>query len=111
MRLAELIGTLSLATDAGTGMPDETGLRIATVAARIGARIDASPADRASAFYLALLRFIGCTADSEAAAGAFGDEVALGRETQGVDYGNPRETLAAVLRRARQGKGDRKSVV
>jgi HD-GYP domain-containing protein (c-di-GMP phosphodiesterase class II) len=105
MRLAELIGTLSLATDAGTGMPDETGLRVATVAARIGTLIAASPSDRASAFYISLLRFIGCTADSDTAARVFGDEVALGRETQGVDYGNPREMLSAVLRRARKGKG------
>jgi putative nucleotidyltransferase with HDIG domain len=105
MRLAELIGTLSLATDAGTGMPDETGLRIATVAAKIGTLVDASSSDRASAFYIALLRFIGCTADSEAAASAFGDEVEFGRETQGADYGNPRELLPAVLRLARKGKG------
>jgi len=104
VRLAELVGTLSLATDAGTGMPDETGLRIAAVASRIGALIAASPTERASAFYVAMLRFIGCTADSDAAASAFGDEVALGRETQGLDYGNPRELLPAVLGRARQGK-------
>lgn len=105
MRLAELIGTLSLATDAGTGMPDETGLRIAIAAVKIGALIDASDSDRVSAFFIALLRFIGCTADSEAAAGAFGDEVEFGRETQGADYGNPRELLPAVLRLARKGKG------
>lgn len=105
MRLAELVGTLSLATDAGTGMPDETGLRIAAVADKIGELIAASPANRTRAFYVALLRFIGCTADSHTAADVFGDEVALGRETQGLDYGNPRELLPAVLRLSRKGKG------
>lgn len=105
MRLAELVGTLSLATDAGTGMPDETGLRIAAVADKIGALIRASSSDRARAYYVALLRFIGCTADSHTAADVFGDEVALGIDTQGLDYGNPREMLPAVLRRARKGKG------
>jgi len=105
VRLAELIGTLSLAADAGTGMPDETGIRVATLAATIGARIDATRSDCASAFYLALLRFIGCTADSEAAAALFGDEVAFGSETQGVDYGNAREVMPAVLRHVRKGKG------
>lgn len=105
MRLAELIGTLSLATDAGTGMPDETGLRIATVAARIGTLIGAPPPERASAFYVALLRFVGCTADSNTASHVFGDEVALGRETQGADYGDPGEMTRAVLRYARKDKG------
>jgi hypothetical protein len=32
MRLAELVGTLSTATDAGTGVPDSHALRGATVA-------------------------------------------------------------------------------
>ena len=36
VRLAELMGTLSLATDAGMGMPAEHGLRAAAVAARLG---------------------------------------------------------------------------
>jgi len=105
VRLVELIGTLSLAADAGTGMPDETGLRVATVASKIAACLDASPSDRASAYYLALLRFIGCTANSDAAADVFGDEVEFGNETQGLDYGNPREMLPAVMRHARKGKG------
>jgi putative nucleotidyltransferase with HDIG domain len=105
VRLAELIGTLSLAADAGTGMPDETGLRVATAAAKIGACIGASQADRASAFYLAVLRFIGCTAEGDAAAEAFGDEIGFGTETQGLDYGNPREMLPAVMKYVRKGKG------
>jgi len=105
MRLVELVGTLSLAADAGTGMPDETGLRVATVAAKVGQCIEASAEDRSSSFYLAMLRFIGCTGDSTRAADAFGDEVEFGRATQGLDYGNPREMLPAVLRIARKDKG------
>jgi hypothetical protein len=34
MRLAELVGTLSTATDAGTGVPDSHALRGATIAVR-----------------------------------------------------------------------------
>lgn len=105
MRLAELTGTLSLATDAGIGVPDETGLRVATAATKIGACIDVPRSDCVSAFYLALLRFIGCTADSAAAANLLGDETEFAAETVGLDYWNAREMLPAVMRHARKGKG------
>lgn len=111
MRLAELIGTLSLATDAGTGMPEETGPRVASVAAKIGAQLGATTAECSSAYYLALLRWIGCSADSDTAADVFGDEVSFGTDTQGVDYGDPREMFPAMLRFLRKGKGTLEGMV
>lgn len=105
MRLAELIGTLSLATDAGTGMPEDRGLRASALASRLAEVTSASPRDRADAFYLTQLRYTGCTADSDLAANLFGDEIEFGRETLGMDYGNPREMLPEVMRRVRRGKG------
>lgn len=105
MRLVELVGTLSLATDAGTGMPDETGLRMATAAAKIGELLDASLEDRTNAFYLALLRFLGCTADSNAPADALGDEVEFARAMQGLDFWDGKEMFGAAMRFARKDKG------
>jgi len=104
MRLAELIGTLSLATDAGTGMPEEAGLKTAIVAVELGALAALSDRERADAYYLAQLRYTGCTADGDLAASVFGDEIEFGRETQGMDYGNPREIVPEVMRRVRKGK-------
>src|SRR5689334_8147877 len=86
-------------------MPDETGLRVATVAAWAAERLDASPADRASAFYLSMLRFIGCTANGNQSADLFGDEAEFGADAQGTDFGNPREAMAAMLRYFRKTKG------
>lgn len=105
MRLAELMGTLSLATDAGTAMPEEHGLRAAAIASKLGELIGASTRDRADAFYLTQLKYAGCTADGDVAAAVFGDELDFGRETFGLDYGDPKAILPAVLRRARKGKG------
>ncbi|HUS28880.1 MAG TPA: HD domain-containing phosphohydrolase [Kofleriaceae bacterium] len=105
MRLAELVGTLSLATDAGTAMPEESGLMAAIAAAKLGEVIGATPREQSDAYYLALLRYSGCTADNDIAFSLFGDELQFGRDTYGLDYGDARQVLPAVLRSARRGKG------
>src|SRR5690349_3671801 len=105
MRLAELIGTLSLATDAGIGVADESGLATAIVAARLGALLGADAREQSDAYYLSLLRYAGCTADAHHASALFGDEVQFGTDTFGLDYGDPRQMLPAVMRNARKGKG------
>jgi hypothetical protein len=89
VRLAELMGTFSLATDTGMGMPSERGLRSAAVAARLGRASGASGRDCVDAFYLAFLRYAGCTADSHLAAEVMGDEIAVRGGLFGVDWGSP----------------------
>jgi HD-GYP domain-containing protein (c-di-GMP phosphodiesterase class II) len=110
MRLAELMGTLSLASDAAMGMPEEHGLRAATVALRLGEVVGAAEVDRTDAFYLALMRYAGCTADSEVAAHVLGDEVAMRGVLYGVDFGAPMQILPRVARAASAGKGRVKGV-
>jgi hypothetical protein len=105
MRLAELIGTLSLATDAGTGAPEDHGLRAAILAVKLGELAGLDAGGRADAYYLALLKYSGCTAEGELATSVFGDEIEFGRQTQGMDYGNAKEVLPAILKNARRGKG------
>jgi HD-GYP domain-containing protein (c-di-GMP phosphodiesterase class II) len=105
MRLAELIGTLSLATDAGTGMPDGQALRTATLAVRLADATGAGDRIRRDAYYLALLATSGCTAESATSADALGDEVTFGTETLGLDWGRAAEMLPAALRVARRGRG------
>ena len=72
MRVAELVGTLSLATDAGTGMPDGFALRGATAAARLAALLGEGERTRHDAYYVALLATSGCTAESATAAAMMG---------------------------------------
>jgi HD-GYP domain-containing protein (c-di-GMP phosphodiesterase class II) len=105
MRLAELVGTLSLATDAGTGVPDSHGLRGAILAVRLAALLGEGERTQRDAYYLALLATSGCTADAASSAALLGDEVAFGTETLGLDWGRAAEMLPAVLRSARRGKG------
>lgn len=104
MRLAELMGTLSLATDVGMGMPPEHGLRSAAVAVRIGELAGASDADRAQAFYLALLRYAGCTADSDLATEVMGDEIEVRGALFGADWGVASDFLPRLARVVGRGK-------
>ncbi len=75
-RLAELTIALSLATDLGTGQPLEHGLRTCWLSLAISEALGLDPATQSCVYYVALLRFVGCTSDaSETAVLAGGDEV------------------------------------
>jgi hypothetical protein len=104
MRLAELMGIISLATDAGMGMPVEHGLRSAAVAVRVGEVAGASDSELADAFYLALVRYMGCTADSDLATDVMGDEIAVRGALYGVDWGAPAHVMSRLVRAVAQGK-------
>jgi HD-GYP domain-containing protein (c-di-GMP phosphodiesterase class II) len=105
MRLVELIGTLSIATDTGIGLPDYHALRGATVAVGLARMAKVDERTVRDVFYLPLLAMSGCTAESHVAAGAFGDEVAIGSEAYGLDFGNPAHMLPVVMRLVRRGRG------
>jgi HD-GYP domain-containing protein (c-di-GMP phosphodiesterase class II) len=77
-RLAELTVALSLASDLGTGQPMEHGLRTCWLSLAAADALGLDTATRSAAYYVALLRFIGCTSDaSETAELAGGDDVAF----------------------------------
>jgi HD-GYP domain-containing protein (c-di-GMP phosphodiesterase class II) len=107
VRLAEVLAAFATAADAGMGMPMDHNLRAAAVAVRLGALSGASAAEQSDAFYLALLRYVGCTADSDLAADVMGDEVALRGALYGVDWGAPSDVLPRMARAIAGGKGVR----
>src|SRR5262245_8391038 len=76
-RLAELTIALSLATDLGTGQPMEHGLRTCWLSLRVCDALDLDQPTRSCVYFVALLRFLGCTSDAaETAVLAGGDEIA-----------------------------------
>lgn len=103
-RLAELVATLSIATDHGMGFVPERGLRSAAVASRFAALDGRDAREQCDAYYLALLRYAGCTADSHLAADVFGDEVRVRGELEGVDLARAREVIPRVARAMARGK-------
>jgi HD-GYP domain-containing protein (c-di-GMP phosphodiesterase class II) len=103
LRLAELIGTLSLATDLGLGLPQEHVLRQCRIAVALGEAIGVDDDDQAAAYYVALLAWVGCTADSHELAGLFGDDIALRAQSYAVDR-NGLPMLGFLLRRVGSGQ-------
>src|SRR5918995_365395 len=78
LRLAELVTGLSLATDLGRGQPMEHALRTCLLSLRLGEALGLGRAQLGAVYYVALLRFLGCTADAhETAAAVGGDDLAF----------------------------------
>ena len=76
VRLAELVGAMSLATDLANGFALEKTLRTTLVAVRLAAALDLDAATVRDVYYAAALRFIGCTGfAAEEAALADGDDI------------------------------------
>ena len=75
VRLAELVATLSLATDLGRGEPMEHCLRQTVIALRIGERIGIGERDRVATYYTGLLANVYCHADAHEQAEWFGDDI------------------------------------
>jgi HD-GYP domain-containing protein (c-di-GMP phosphodiesterase class II) len=78
LRLAELVTALSLATDLGMGQPMEHALRTCLLSLRLGEALGLRSDQLKDVYYVALLRFLGCTADAhETAAAVGGDDIAF----------------------------------
>ena len=92
----------------------ETMLKTAMVATRIARAADFAEAEATAAYYLALLRFIGCTSTSHHDADLLGDELAatelftvdaddgqamLGALERSIGVGRPADVRAAMIRR------------
>src|ERR1700736_3979159 len=89
IRLAELIAALSLATDLGMGQPMEYVLCSCMLAVRLGEALGLGERELRDLYYLALLRYIGCNAETYTMAAIVGDELALRSAFMTVDYGHP----------------------
>ena len=98
VRRADFLMALAYATDLATGHSRDFALRSCVLAMRMAdaARLD-EPMRRA-VYHQALLRYIGCNADSHLLAAAWGDEIALRRELQGLDFGDKAEFAAVFVR-------------
>jgi HD-GYP domain-containing protein (c-di-GMP phosphodiesterase class II) len=103
LRLAELVAALSLATDLGTGHPFERALRTCLLAIRFGEALSLDEQTLCDCYYVALLRFVGCTA-SDHRASLFGDEIALGPQIDAVELWQPLEMLRFLVERVGEGE-------
>ena len=98
VRTAEVVASLSLATDLGIGVPLEHGLHSALIATRLSDMLGVDPETRAQAYYTSLLFYIGCTASAKTASEIFAVDNALTTYAVPVRFGSPAQTLAGMSR-------------
>jgi hypothetical protein len=98
LRLAEAAAVMSLATDLAMGEPLEHGLRTAVLAVRLARAMDLPEDEQVTVFYVGLLHFAGCTADSEIDARFFGDEVAARPQMMAAYLGSRVELMTTAMR-------------
>jgi HD-GYP domain-containing protein (c-di-GMP phosphodiesterase class II)/DNA-binding CsgD family transcriptional regulator len=80
------------------GQPLEQALRTCLIALTIGARLGLEAGELADVFYIALLRFLGCTADAhDMAALVGGDEIAVRAAIAPVMGGAARDFASGVM--------------
>src|SRR5690349_12581053 len=99
VRLAEVLGGLSLACDLADGFPPEKVLRTAVLAVELGRRLDLDAAVLRDAFYASILRYTGCTAFSHEEAHLFGagDDIGTRSVMALADVSQPGRFLGGVV--------------
>lgn len=103
VHLSELVACLALATDLGMGQPLEQGLRTCLLAVRVGESLGISSEELADAYYIALLRFVGCNAHAYRDALETGDEIAFRAGVAPVLNGGTRGMLRFMVTRTGAG--------
>ena len=105
VRLSELVAAISLATDLGTGQPMEHALRTCRLSTTLAGELGMAAGTVADVFHVALLRFLGCTADApETAHIAGGDNIAFVAAMAPAYMGSTGETVAALARTVGRGQ-------
>jgi HD-GYP domain-containing protein (c-di-GMP phosphodiesterase class II) len=77
IRLAELLGALSLGIDLGFGQPMEHVLRQCLISLRLAERLGLDSQARRDVYFAALCINVGCHADAHEQAKWFGDDIAI----------------------------------
>ena len=99
MRLAEVIGALSLAADLSSGLAMEKGLRTVLVSTRLGHVVGCDTEQLADVFWVSALRLVGCLGFAhEEAAFAAGDDNSMRQTLVFADFDQPLDVVRRVVR-------------
>ena len=104
LRLAELVATFALAQDNAFGQPLESQLRSCLLADAICTEAGFDETVRGTTYWLALLRYLGCTGHAHEISAVFGDDIAILAETLVFDAGDPADVFRAMVAFATAGR-------
>src|SRR5260221_8546100 len=98
VRRADFLMALAYATDLATGHSRDFALRSCVLTMRFAEVAGLDESMRRKIYHQALLRYIGCNADTHLLAAAWGDEITLRRELHHIDIGNREEFVQIFVR-------------
>jgi hypothetical protein len=96
------MAALSIATDLGMGQPMEYAMSSCIITVRLGEAAGLAESELRDVYYEALLRYIGCNADTYWMSSLFGNELALRGEFATIDTADSARVLSLSLRYMRQ---------
>jgi HD-GYP domain-containing protein (c-di-GMP phosphodiesterase class II) len=105
LRLGEFAATLALAQDNAFGQPLESQFRSCLLATWLCRAAGFEPQVSRDVYWVALLRYLGCTGHAHEVATLFGDEIAIRAQTLIHDAANPQEVISDVIAFATAGRG------
>jgi HD-GYP domain-containing protein (c-di-GMP phosphodiesterase class II) len=107
VRRAEIVAALSRATDLAIGQPVEFSLQSCVLGLRLGGELAYDRSTLREIYYQALLRYIGCNAETDALAALVGDEIEFRRLLAPRDMGSPADLMPLLFRAivAQAGRG------
>ena len=97
LRLADLLGGLSIAADLGFGLPPEEAMRSCLVATALARQQGLAEGQVSDCFYTALLMHLGCSALSHETAAAWGDERVVLSAVARTNVADPADIAATVM--------------
>ena len=98
VRRADFLMALAYATDLATGHSRDFALRSCVLGMRFADATGLDQDTRRRIYHQALLRYIGCNADTHLLAAHWGDEITLRRELHHIDMGNRAEFVELLVR-------------
>jgi len=98
IRQAEVVVALSRATELAMGQPADFALRSCALSVDLVHALGMGAEDVREAFYLALMRYVGCNAETYALTALFGDEIRLRQALAPIDLAKPGELVPVLLR-------------
>jgi hypothetical protein len=105
LRLADVLGGLSIVADLGFGLPQETAMRSCLIGTALARELGVAEGEVADTFYTCLLLHVGCTAFAHEAAAAMGDELTVNGAVAKTDFADPRDVLRTFIPEATRGMG------
>lgn len=103
LRLGELVATLALAQDNAFGQPFDSQLRSCLLAVALCEEAGFDEELRRTAYWVALLRYVGCTGHAHEVASVFGDDIAILAQTLVMDAADPADVGRTMVASATAG--------